>query len=43
MPYSYCVPGSATSGAVKIAFEPESTFGVPVTSSQRTMSALKNQ
>jgi hypothetical protein len=43
MPYSYCVPGSATSGAAKISFDPDSTFGVPVASSQRTMSALKNQ
>ena len=43
MPYSYCVPGSATSGEAKIAFDPESTLGVPVASSQRTMSALKNQ
>ena len=43
MPYSYCVPGSATSGAAKIAFDPESTLGVPVASSQRTMSSLKYQ
>ena len=43
MPYSNCVPGSATSGAAKIAFEPESTLGVPVAASQRTMSAFQNQ
>jgi hypothetical protein len=36
-------PGSASSGALKITFEPESTFGVLVTDSQRISSSLKNQ
>ncbi len=43
MPYSNIVPGSATSGAVKMTLSPESTFGVPVAASQRTMSAFQNQ
>lgn len=43
MPYSNRVPGSATSGAVKITSEPESTFGVPVTDSQRCRPSSKNQ
>ena len=43
MPYSNLVPGSATSGAVKIELTPERTLGVPVTASQRTMSAFQNQ
>jgi len=43
MPYSSRVPGSATSGALKITLEPESTFGVFVEASQRTRSAFQNQ
>jgi len=43
MPYSNRVPGSATSGAWKITLNPESTFGMPVTDSQRTRSEFQNQ
>jgi hypothetical protein len=43
MPYSSLVPGSATIGALKIAFRPESTFGTPVAASHLTTSAFQNQ
>jgi hypothetical protein len=37
------LPGSASSGALKITLEPDSTFGVLVTASQRLISSLQNQ
>ena len=43
MPYSNSVPGSATSGAVKLSFRPESTFETSVAASHLTMSAFQNQ
>ena len=42
IPYSYVVPGSATSGAVKHALRPDRTFGVPVAASYLTMSGFQN-
>ncbi|HSP36528.1 MAG TPA: hypothetical protein VLR26_02115 [Frankiaceae bacterium] len=43
MPYSNRLPGSASSGAAKITFEPDSTFGVPVAVSHRRRSAFQNR
>jgi hypothetical protein len=37
------VPGSATIGALKITFEPDITFGVPVACSQAITPELQNQ
>jgi hypothetical protein len=36
------VPGSQTRGAVKMTSSPDITFGVSVTSCQRTMSSFQN-
>jgi len=38
-----CAPGSATSGVVKLDASPATTFGMPLTSCQRTRSAFQNQ